>query len=129
MAYGHEHIEPELLDWIDGIPSGSVLYDIGASNGIFSIYAASRSLRVIACEPDPSNYFLLAFNNYLNSTLNDVSLEACLNIALSDSIGTGNLQIAKMELGGHEKILDKSVGVFGEEWSYLDEYSTDIRKC
>ena len=35
MASGHEHIEPELLDWIDRIPAGEVLYDVGASNGIF----------------------------------------------------------------------------------------------
>jgi FkbM family methyltransferase len=126
MAYGHEYIEPELLDWIDSIPPGSVLYDIGASNGIFAIYAAASNLRVVACEPDPSNYFLLAFNNYLNSKLNNVKLEACLNIALSDSLGIGHLQIAEMEIGGHQKILDKPFDVFGNE--FQPEHSHSVLK-
>lgn len=126
MAYGQEHIEPELLDWIDSIPAGSVFYDIGASNGIFALYAAGSNLRVIACEPDPSNYFLLAFNNYLNSKLNGVNLEACLNIALSDSSGIGHMHIAKMEIGGHQKILDKSFDVFGEE--FQPEHSHTVLK-
>ena len=29
QAVGHEFIEPELLDFIDNIPSGSIFYDIG----------------------------------------------------------------------------------------------------
>ena len=41
MACGHEYIDPELLDRIDTIPSGEVLYDVGAINGIFSMYAAA----------------------------------------------------------------------------------------
>ena len=126
MAYGQEHIEPELLDWIDSIPAGSVFYDIGASNGIFALYAAGSDLRVIACEPDPSNYFLLAFNNYLNSKLNDVKVEACLNIALSNSSGVGQMQIAKMEIGGHRKILDKPFDVFGE--GFVPEHSHSVLK-
>ncbi|QTN30434.1 hypothetical protein HZ993_12125 [Rhodoferax sp. AJA081-3] len=60
MATGHEHIEPELLNWIDAMPPRSVMYDIGASNGIFSVYAAAKGVDVYAFEPDPSNYFLLS---------------------------------------------------------------------
>ena len=96
------------------IPAGSV-FRYRCHNGIFALYAAGSDLRVIACEPDPSNYFLLAFNNYLNSKLNDVKVEACLNIALSNSSGVGQMQIAKMEIGGHRKILDKPFDVFGED--------------
>ena len=60
MAEGHEYIEPELLDWIDSLPADAVLYDAGASNGIFALYAAARGCTVYAFEPDPTNYFLLS---------------------------------------------------------------------
>ena len=48
QAVGIEHIEPEMLDYIDTIPSDSVFFDIGASNGIFSIYAMQKKLKVFS---------------------------------------------------------------------------------
>ena len=32
--------EPETLEWIDGIPRGSVVWDIGANIGLYSCYCA-----------------------------------------------------------------------------------------
>ncbi|ADE10847.1 FkbM family methyltransferase [Sideroxydans lithotrophicus] len=127
MASGHEHIEPELLDWIDCIPQGEVLYDIGASNGIFALYAAACGLRVIAIEPDPMNYFLLSYNNYLNSRSTGVALEGCYNLAISAAMAVGRIHIKRMELGGHEKILDKPRDVFGQ--AFQPEYSHPVLKC
>lgn len=127
MACGHEHIEPEFLDWIDSLHRGEVLYDIGASNGIFSMYAAACGLRVIAIEPDPMNYFLLAYNNYLNSRSNGVALEGCYNLAISAAVAVGRIHIKRMEPGGHEKILDKPWDVFGHE--FQPEYSHPVLKC
>lgn len=127
MASGHEHIEPEILDWIDSIPQGEVLYDIGASNGIFAMYAAACGLRVIAIEPDPMNYFLLAYNNYLNSRSNAIALEGCYNLAISAAMAVGHIHIKRMELGGHEKILDKPIDVFGKE--FQPEHSHPVLKC
>ncbi|OIR11453.1 hypothetical protein GALL_69460 [mine drainage metagenome] len=127
MACGHEHIEPELLDWIDSIPQGAVMYDIGASNGIFAMYAVACGLRVIAIEPDPANYFLLSYNNYLNASANGVALEGCYNLAVSETMGVGRMHIKRMELGGHEKILDKAQDVFGH--TFLPEYSHPVLKC
>ena len=44
--------EPETLQWIDEFEKGSVLWDIGANIGLYSLYAAkSRQCRVIAFEP------------------------------------------------------------------------------
>ena len=125
MAVGHEYIEPEFLDWIDNIPKGEVLYDIGASNGIFSIYAASCGLRVIAVEPDPLNYFLLSYNNYLNSK-SSVVIEGCYNFAVSKAMAIGSIHIKHMELGSHEKILDKTLDVFGNE--FQPDYSHAVLK-
>lgn len=51
QAVGLEHIEPELLDYIDSLPEGAIFYDIGASTGIFSVYAKNCGLNVYAFEP------------------------------------------------------------------------------
>ena len=115
MATGAEHIEPELLDWIDQIPRGSVYYDLGASNGIFALYAAKRGLKVIAVEPDPSNYFLLSWNCYLNH--GDDSDISAFNVAASDRFSAGKLYIRKMELGAHEKIVGTPSSVSGQAFA------------
>lgn len=117
MATGHEYIEPELLDWIDAMPPHSVMYDIGASNGIFSVYAAAKGVAVYAFEPDPSNYYLLSYNNYLNSSQGKNGIKGCVNVAISSEMAIGTMNIRKMELGGHEKILDKSLDVFGHAFA------------
>ena len=127
MASGHEYIEPECLDWIDKIPKGEVMYDVGASNGIFSMYAAASGLRVISIEPDPMNYFLLAYNNYLNFRSSGIALEGCYNLAISKGMAPGSIHIKNMELGGHEKILDKPIDVFGHE--FQPAYSHPVLKC
>ena len=31
--------EPETLEWIDGLPEGCVLWDIGANVGLYTVYA------------------------------------------------------------------------------------------
>ena len=114
MAVGQEYIEPELLDWIDQIPRSSNFYDLGASNGIFAIYAAKRGLRTVALEPDPANYFLLSWNTFLNQGT-DFHITP-LNVAASDHFGIDNLFIHKMELGTHEKIVSNPLSVFGENF-------------
>jgi len=86
MAYGHECIEHEFLDWIDKIDPKEVLYDVGASNGIFPMCAAACGLRAISFEPDPMNSFLLAHDNYLNSKSNGVALEGYYNFGISKAM-------------------------------------------
>ena len=115
MAAGLEYIEPELLDWIDRIPRGAAYYDFGASNGIFALYAAKRGLKVTAIEPDPSNYFLLSWNAFLNRG-QDVEI-AAFNVAGSDRFGIDKLYIHKMELGAHEKIVGSPTAVSGDAFA------------
>ena len=58
--------EPETIEWIDTFAPGDVLFDIGANIGCYSIYAASRSVRVMAFEPESQNYALINQNIFLN---------------------------------------------------------------
>lgn len=121
QAVGHEHIEPELLDFIDAMPAGSVYYDIGASNGIFACYAAVKGLNVFAFEPEAQNYALLDRNNFLNNGAIN-----CFNLAISDKQELGKLYSAKFEAAGHMKILDQPRYVGGGEFE--PEYVSTVLK-
>lgn len=104
-----EEIEPELLDLIDAMPQGSVFYDVGASIGLFSLYAALRTQgRVFAFEPEAQNYATLELNHFLNRQALAQPITA-LNMALSDSYGLGKIHTKSYGAGEHGKILDQAV--------------------
>lgn len=91
--------EPETLDWIDSLAEGSVLWDIGANIGLYSIYAAkARNCRVYAFEPSVFNLELLAKNIFLNGLQNRITI---VPIALSDSLAVNTFRMSNTELGGH----------------------------
>lgn len=59
--------EPETIRWLDSLPAGSVLWDIGANVGAFTVYAAIRcGLRVVAFEPGAASFATLTRNIELN---------------------------------------------------------------
>lgn len=97
-----ENIEPELLDWIDSLPSQSTFFDIGASNGFFALYAHLAGLEVTAFEPDALNYCALEINRFLNKA--DFG---SFNIALTDHTHIGELYINTFGFGMHNKVLDE----------------------
>ena len=126
QAVGIEYIEPELLDYIDSIPAGDIFFDIGASNGIFSVYAMHCGLKVYAFEPEAQNFCLLEKNSYLNHVLASGTI-ATFNIALSNSFGMGKMFIANYEAAGHMKILDTPRKV-QEEKDFTPSYTQNILK-
>lgn len=102
-------IEPELLDLIDGLAEGTVLYDIGASIGLFSLYAAlKRRCRVVAFEAEAQNYATLELNHFLNRDRLAEPLTA-LNLALADGAGLGRIHTRVYGAGEHGKVLDRAV--------------------
>lgn len=91
-------VEPETRGWIDAIPAdgSSVLWDVGANVGVFSIYAAMRGIRVVAVEPAPHNLMLLTRNVALNR------LETVLTVlpnALADVPQTAMMKLSSLEFG------------------------------
>jgi FkbM family methyltransferase len=99
MRHGPDR-EPETRSWIDTIPHGSILWDVGANVGSFSVYAAKRGLRVVAVEPMPHNVLLLT----RNIALNDVAdLCEVLPTALTQFDGPATMRFSSLEFGsaGH----------------------------
>lgn len=101
--------EPETLEWIDSIPTGSTLWDIGANVGLYSVYAAkSRNLNVIAFEPSVFNLELLARNLFLNKLTDKVCI---VPLPLSNQINTSEMKMTSTEWGG-------ALSTFGENFGW-----------
>ena len=101
--------EPETLEWIDAIPMGSVLWDIGANVGLYSVYAAKkRNCRVLAFEPSVFNLELLARNIFLNGLMEQICI---VPLALSDSLGASQLHMTTKEWGG-------ALSTFGQDYGF-----------
>lgn len=90
--------EPETLEWIDSMPQGSILWDIGANVGLYTCYAAkARGCRVFAFEPSVFNLELLARNIFLNELTDQATI---VPLPLSDVLATNTLNMTTTEWGG-----------------------------
>lgn len=109
--------EPETLEWIDAIPEGSVLWDVGANVGLYSVYAAKRKkCRVWAFEPSVFNLELLARNVHLNEL---VPLVCIVPFAMSNAIGSNRLKMTTTEWGG-------ALSTFGENYGWDGQVIKDV---
>ncbi|MBT3551884.1 MAG: FkbM family methyltransferase [Rhodospirillaceae bacterium] len=91
------HGEPETVAWINDLPEASMLWDIGANIGVYSLYAAFvRNIRVAAFEPSAASHAALCRNIEINS-LGEMIQPFCL--ALSDVSGVDYLYMANTDAG------------------------------
>jgi FkbM family methyltransferase len=103
--------EPETIDWLDGIPAGEVLWDIGANVGTYALYAAKvRGLRVVSFEPSAATYAVLVRNIELNG-LSDRIDAYCL--AFGDATALGHLNMAHTSAGHSMHAFGTAETVFG----------------
>lgn len=101
--------EPETLEWIDSIPEGSVLWDVGANIGLYSVYAAKkRNCEVWAFEPSVFNLELLARNISANGLADRVCI---VPLALSDRMGASQMHMTTTEWGG-------ALSTFGQDFGW-----------
>jgi FkbM family methyltransferase len=78
------------------IGKDSVVLDVGANIGAFSVFAAKRAKRVFAIEALPQNFKLLQ----KNLEANDLNNVVCENIALTSKRGKIDFYPGKTNLGG-----------------------------
>jgi FkbM family methyltransferase len=65
--------EPEVLDWIDGFETGSIFFDIGASFGTETLYAALKKngpQKIVSFDLCLASSFNLSYNISLNNINN-----------------------------------------------------------
>jgi FkbM family methyltransferase len=83
--------------YTEQFPINGVVVDIGAHVGLFTIYAASRSEKVLCYEPDPHNSEVLKRNVELNSLKNVKIFQQ----AVGDRTGTRKLSVCATKSYGH----------------------------
>lgn len=114
--------EPETLQWIDSIPEGAVLWDVGANVGLYSVYAAKkRNCRVYSFEPSVFNLELLARNIFLNGLTDQVCI---IPLALSDHVGTSAMRMTTTEWGGALSTFGKDFGWDGKKIQQIFQFQT-----
>lgn len=114
--------EPETLEWIDKIPVGSILWDIGANVGLFSVYAAKmRNCRVWAFEPSVFNLELLARGLFLNGVTDQVCL---VPLALSNKLTPSQLHMTTTDWGGALSTFDQDYGFDGKKLMEVFKFQT-----
>lgn len=96
LRVGASKKEPETVAWLESIPSGSILYDIGSNVGSYALLASSLGLTVYAFEPAPFNFHRLTENIEANGLQDRVTP---VQMALSDDFGTCGFDWSSEEPG------------------------------
>jgi FkbM family methyltransferase len=82
--------EPDMIDWINQFPDGSVFWDVGANVGVFSLYAGLKpKTTILAFEPGGGNYDVLCRNIQINSLSNVKAY--CLAFSRDSRLGVLNM--------------------------------------
>lgn len=89
--------EPATVSWIDSFEDNSRFLDIGANIGIYSLYAATRNIRVVSFEPESSNFYQLNLNILDNSF---EKLISAYPICAGNVMQFGNLNLETLKVGG-----------------------------
>ena len=114
--------EPETLAWIDQINAGSVVWDIGANVGLYSVYAAkSRGCDVYAFEPSIFNLELLARNIHLNNLSDKITI---VPLPLCEKLSFNTLKMTSENWGGAMSTFGENFGHDGETIRKVFEYPT-----
>lgn len=112
--YGWEEKTFDILDKYIG--KDSVFFDIGAYNGVLSIYASMLGAKCVCFEPDKTAFDQLTENLELNNT-NAI----CYNVAVSDTDGVENLSNQSDKYGDSMSSLIQRNG-------FPEGYSVDTTK-
>lgn len=96
--------ETENLDFIDRIEPNEVMYDLGACEGRFSLYAALKNVRVISFEPEAKNFLAFSQNIKLNKI--DESRLLAINAGVGAINGKAIIKIGQPWEGGHQKVVE-----------------------
>lgn len=114
--------EPETLEWIDNFPNNSVLWDVGANIGLYSLYAAKKKgCKVWAFEPSVFNLEILARNIFFNNLTDKICI---VPVAVSNNQGSNKMRMSTTEWGGALSTFSEKFGYNGLPLNYTFEFQT-----
>lgn len=114
--------EPATLLWLDSIPENTVLWDVGANIGLYSVYAALRSSAIVySFEPSVFNLEQLARNIFINSCQDRVTI---LPLALTDQISIQSFNLSTTAWGGALSSFGVDFDQFGGKHISSFQYKT-----
>lgn len=100
--------EPDTIQWLEAMPAGSTLLDVGANVGMYTMFAAVvRNATVYAFEPESQNYALLNANIEANHLSGQI---LAFPLALSDGARLDRLYMQNFLLGGSCHSFAEEVG-------------------
>ena len=112
--------EPETLEWIENIVPGSIIWDIGANVGLYSIYASKLNKgKVFAFEPSVFNLEILSRNIYINNLQDNITI---IPIPLSNSTSNNLFQMTSTQWGGALSTFGASIDQNGNPIKEIFEY-------
>jgi len=118
--------EPETIAWIDSFAPGSVFWDIGANIGVFSLYAASRGIKVLPFEPDDQNFGRLITNFDDNSNETDDNFDLISRkYAVSDFDGKSTFYVHHPGPGSSGGQVVAAVDESGREFEPSESYEVE----
>ena len=105
--------DPEVCEWIDKFSKNSVLVDIGANIGLYSLYAAKKGHDVIAVEPESQNFACLNLNISDNNFSNKIS---AFPIAINNEFKISYLNMMQMKFGGSGSTFERKINDHGTQF-------------
>jgi len=114
--------EPETLSWIDSFDNDTVMWDVGANIGLYSIYAAkAKNVQVVAFEPSVFNLEFLAKNIHVNQLQKNIVI---FPLALSSATGINLFKMNDPVWGGALSSFGVDFNQHGKDFDVSFEYST-----
>ncbi|WP_127717840.1 FkbM family methyltransferase [Halobacteriovorax sp. HLS] len=110
--------EPETLEWINSFSPNSIVWDVGANIGLYTIYAGKKGHNVLAFEPESSNYSTLN-GNIRNNRLDKTVKAYCM--AISDTNIIDTLRLSSIENGAALHSFSENIGQSGNEFQPICE--------
>ncbi len=119
--------EPHTLTWLESMPEGGPLLDVGANVGMYTVFAAVvRRAAVYAFEPESQNFGILCRNIVLNGLAERVT---AWSAALSDEQKFSKIFLSAFDAGGSCHAFGEPLNAFLETGAFpfaQGAYSTTI---
>ncbi len=103
--------DKEIAEWIEHFEKNSLMIDVGANVGLYSLFAAYKNHKVIALEPESLNFACLNLNIQDNKFHDLIS---AFPIAANDEKKISFLNMSKIKFGSSGHSFDRETGESGE---------------